>query len=558
MQRKRQKLFRYGIAGICAIATLTIFMSAESPDFKLGRNVQILYNMFRELNMFYVDPIDADKMLKDAGDGMVSNLDPYTELIPESEMSDFEFMTTGKYGGIGSLIQKKGDYVIIAQPYKGFPADKAGLKIGDMILSVNGKNIKGYETTKVSNMMKGEPGTTLKLTVRKLLSGQEETVTIKRERIALPSVPYYGVVGDSIGYILLETFTENCSEDVRNAFMNLKNRGIKSLVIDLRNNGGGILQEAVKIVSLFVPRGTEVVSMRGRNKDLDATFRTQNDPIDTQIPIAILVNNLSASASEIVAGSLQDLDRAVLVGQRTFGKGLVQSTRPLGYNSYLKVTTAKYYTPSGRCIQAVDYTHRQKDGKVSNVPDSLFKEFKTKGGRKVYDGHGVMPDEIVKPDELANITMELYAKGYFDDYANEYYKKHHSQPVDVDNFCINDEEYASFIRFIPDTSLKYESNTQIALRNLMEKAKEEQYSDTLSENFKTIESIVKTDKVSDMKKYRKEISEILENSIVLRYHYGDGVTRHKIHKDKDLNKAMEILKSGRYAEILKSQDTKRK
>ena len=390
--KKITKSVRYALIAAATLVAAGAFTAASKPDFALGRNIQILFNMFRDVSAFYVDSVDTDEMLRDAAAGMTSNLDPYTVLIPEDEMEEFEILTTGKYGGIGALVRQSGDWIAIAQPYEGFPADKAGLVIGDKLLEVDGRSIRGLDVSEVSSMLKGSPGTALRLKVEKLLTGEQADVTLRRERIKISGIPYYGMIADGVGYILHDDFTEECSLDMRRALVELKKQGATSLIIDLRGNGGGILQEAVKILSLLVPKGTEVVSMKGRIGELDETFTTQTDPIDTRMPVVVLVNSQSASAAEIVSGALQDLDRAVLLGQRTFGKGLVQSTRPLGYNAFLKVTTAKYYIPSGRCIQALDYAHRNDDGSVGTVPDSLIREFRTSGGRKVYDGGGVMPD----------------------------------------------------------------------------------------------------------------------------------------------------------------------
>ena len=395
--KKITKSVRYALIAAATLVAAGAFTAASKPDFALGRNIQILFNMFRDVSAFYVDSVDTDEMLRDAAAGMTSNLDPYTVLIPEDEMEEFEILTTGKYGGIGALVRQSGDWIAIAQPYEGFPADKAGLVIGDKLLEVDGRSIRGLDVSEVSSMLKGSPGTALRLKVEKLLTGEQADVTLRRERIKISGIPYYGMIADGVGYILHDDFTEECSLDMRRALVELKKQGATSLIIDLRGNGGGILQEAVKILSLLVPKGTEVVSMKGRIGELDETFTTQADPIDTRMPVVVLVNSQSASAAEIVSGALQDLDRAVLLGQRTFGKGLVQSTRPLGYNAFLKVTTAKYYIPSGRCIQALDYAHRNDDGSVGTVPDSLIREFRTSGGRKVYDGGGVMPDVRIEP-----------------------------------------------------------------------------------------------------------------------------------------------------------------
>lgn len=552
-----KKLKKWIVWGALLLVAGGSFAATSQPDFLLGKNIQILFNMFRDVSLFYVDSVDADRLLENAAAGMVSELDPYTELIPEKEMADFEIQATGKYAGIGAIIRKSGDYVMIAQPYKNFPADKAGLVIGDVIVAINGESIKGYDATKVSNMLKGTPGTSVKLTVEKLFTGEQEEVEIKRERIVISGVPYYGVIDGNVGYILHNDFSEDCSQDVLAAFEALKKQGITSLIIDLRGNGGGILQEAVKILSMFVPKGTTVVSMKGRSEDSNETFVTTTDPVDTEIPIAVLVNSMTASAAEIVSGSLQDLDRAVLVGQRTFGKGLVQVTRPLGYNAYLKVTTAKYYIPSGRCIQSVDYAHRNEDGSVGMVPDSLIKEYKTVAGRKVYDGGGIMPDVRLDPNYTSIFTMSLYAKGYIEDFANDYYKRHR-EGIDVDTFTLSDEEYGRFEAFMADKEVEYDSETQEALKELRRKAEREKYADRISEELDRIAEKLKEDKEADLESFKDDVRKLLEKEIILRYHYNGGVARHVSLNDPEVHRAVEVLKNGEeYRRILTSQDTPR-
>ena len=532
---------------------------SENSDFRLGRNMEILMNLFRDVNLFYVDSVSPDKLLEDAATGMTGKLDPYTEYIPEEEMADFEILTTGKYGGIGALIRKKGDWVVIAQPYKGFPADRAGLKIGDKIVEIEGQDARGFDPAKVSSLLKGDPGTTVKLKVERFATRKVEPVNIRRERIVISGVPYHGFVADSIGYIQHSDFTEDCSTDLRKAVMELKASGrLKGLILDLRGNGGGILQEAVKILSLFVPKGTEVVSMRGKFKQMDATFKTEGEPVDTELPIVVLTDRGSASAAEIVSGSLQDLDRAVLLGQRTFGKGLVQSTRPLGYNSYLKVTTAKYYIPTGRCIQAIDYAHRNEDGSVGYIPDSLIREFRTKAGRKVYDGGGIMPDVRMEPRYVSRFAMILYGKGYIEDFVDDYMRRH-PEPVDVDRFALTDADYADFTVFMKDKDVEFQSESKQALAQLREKAKQERYLDRIESQLAEIERGLKDDKESNLKLYRKELSQIIEDEIILRSHYAQGVTRHRLHSDEEVKAAIELLgDKDRYRTILSTQDTARK
>lgn len=558
MKPKNKKRITYSLLSALIVLVGAGTIAATNPDFALGRNIQILFNMFRELSLLYVDEVDPEKLMLNAADGMTRELDPYTELIPEKEMADFEIMTTGKYGGMGAIIQKKGDYVMVAQPYKGSPADKAGLQIGDIILAVDDKDVKGLEIQEVSSMLKGTPGTELSLKVRKLLTDQEQELTIKRERIVLSALPYWGIIADSIGYISHKEFTEDCSADLRNAFISMKKEGIKGLIIDLRGNGGGILQEAVKILSMFVPKGTEVVSMRGRMKELDATFTTQSEPIDTEIPVVVLINGSSASAAEIVAGAFQDLDRGVLVGQRSFGKGLVQNTRPVGFNSFLKLTTAKYYTPSGRCIQVLDYSHRAEDGSVGAVPDSLIREYSTAGGRKVYDGGGIMPDIRMPENYYSRFTNMLFAKGYIEDFANLYFKKHR-EPIDVDTFEVTDADYNEFVAFMADKPIDSESDTKQTLDQLRQRAERDKYLDRIEEELNAIEEKIQDDKQTDLEAFKDELKMLLSNEIVMRYHYIGGVVRNNAHHDPEVLKAIEVLRdTTNYHRILTSQDTERK
>ena len=553
---KGMKKYAAAIVAVFAVATLT----AAPPDgFRMGRGMEVLVNMFRDINLFYVDETDPDELLSDAAAGMTSGLDPYTTYISEEDMATFAIMTTGRYGGVGSLIRRKGDHVVFAEPYKGSPADRAGIVVGDKIIEIGGKNAAGMTTEQVSDMLKGEPGTKVKLRVERFYTGDTVSMDITREIINIPGIPYYGMVNDSIGYILNMDFTDDVSGDMRTAVMDLKRQGAKALILDYRGNGGGIVQEAVKIVSFFVPRGTEVVSLRGRNSDEDAVFVTQNEPIDTRMPLVVLVNNASASAAEIVAGSLQDLDRAVLMGRRTFGKGLVQSTRPLGYNSYLKITTAKYYLPSGRCIQAIDYARRAEDGTLSYIPDSLIREYRTRAGRKVYDGGGVMPDVKLDAEFVSRFAYVVYGKGYIYDFVDEFMKRNADREIVPGEFSLTDEDYADFTRFMADKDVEWESETKRILGQLKSAAEAERYDEAIGGYVEAIEADLKDDVASGLVLYRQEIEELIENEIVMRRAYNEGVIEHNMDKDTDIQAAVRLLGDPeRYRSILSSQDTERK
>ena len=552
MNRKYRSL---AAATLVAAAAITIF--AARNDFGLGRNMEITVNMMRELSLNYVDEVDPDKLMEGAAAGMVSDLDPYTEYIPEKGMQDFELLTTGKYGGIGALIRQKEDYVRIAQPYQGSPADLAGLKIGDKILAIDGKDAKGFTTEQVSSRLKGEPGSKVRVEVEHL-DGSKQTAVIRRERIAIPGVPYVGWVADGIGYIRHSDFTEGCYEEMRAAVERLRKEGeLKGLVLDYRSNGGGIMQEAIKILGMFVPKGTEVLSTKGRSEDSKQVFRTSSEPVLPNLPLVVLVNGSSASAAEIVAGALQDLDRAVLIGQRSFGKGLVQSTRPLGYNTMLKLTTAKYYIPSGRCIQAIDYSHSQ-EGDIRTVPDSLISEFTTRAGRKVYDGGGIMPDIRTEPEYISRFAMTLYAMGFIEDFGDEYTRRNPGQTIDIRTFSISDQDYADFAEFMKDKKVPYESDTRRALKALKKAADEDLFAD-LKEKFEKVESELKDDTQTNLATYREQVIETIKNDIVMRHGYQAGVIEHSLPGDTDVQRALDVLNNPQeYRRIVSEQDTARK
>ncbi|MDE6623417.1 MAG: S41 family peptidase [Alistipes sp.] len=541
-------------AAVAAAAVYTTF--AVRNDFGLGRNMEIAVNMMRELSLNYVDPVDPDLLMTGAAEGMVRALDPYTEFIPEEGMSDFELLTTGKYGGIGALIRQKEDYVRIAQPYEGSPADRAGLKIGDMILAIDGTDAKGFTTEQVSSRLKGEPGSKVRVTVRHL-DGTEQTETIRRERIAIPGIPYAGWLDEGIGYIRHSDFTEGCYEEMRAAIERLRTEGeLRGLVLDYRSNGGGIMQEAVKILGLFVPKGTEVLSTKGRTEESKQSYRTETEPLLPDLPLAVLVNGNSASASEIVAGALQDLDRAVLVGQRSFGKGLVQSSRPLGYNAMLKLTTAKYYIPSGRCIQAIDYSHSQQ-GSVRTVPDSLISEFSTRAGRKVYDGGGIMPDIHTEAEYISRFAATLYALGFIEDFGDEYTRRNPTLAGDPVRFSITEADYADFAEFMKDKEVPYESDTRRALKALQKAAESDRFAE-LKERFGELEAELGDDTQTNLETYRRQIVESIESDIIQRHAYTSGVIAHSLLADKEVHRAVEALRdTAEYRRITTEQDTEK-
>ena len=557
MNRVRKAL-RYVATAVVMVAVAGFFTFAVRDDFGLGRNMELLVNMMRELSTHYVDKLDPDKMMQDAAYGMVSNLDPYTAYLSEEDMKEFETATTGKYGGIGALIRKRGDYVVIAEPYKGSPADRAGLKIGDKIVAIGKEDAKGFTTEQVSSRLKGDPNTNVKVTIENLIDGERRTLNIKRERIAIPGIAYSGMLNDSIGYVRHADFTDGCYDEMRNAVEQLRADGnLKGLVLDYRNNGGGILQEAVKIVSLFTPKGTEVVSTKGRVESENKTFRTELEPLLPEIPIVVLVNGNTASSSEIVAGALQDIDRAVVMGQKSFGKGLVQSSRPLGYDAYVKMTTAKYYIPSGRCIQNVDYSEHGSEARV--VADSLIREFKTRNGRKVYDGGGIMPDVSLDTQFISRFALTLYALGIIDEFGDEYMKRHHAESIDLRNFSISDEEYERFVEFVKGRDIAYTSETRQVLGQLKKALEADRFEGALAAHIEDIEKELKDDTESNLRTYRDEIVESLNGNIVLRYFYSEGAIEHSLPADKEVAAAINLLANpAEYSEILSSRDTRRK
>ena len=523
----------------------------DQKNFEISKNLDIFYTLFRELNLFYVDEIKPEKLITTGINDMLESLDPYTTFIPEEEMDDFKFMTTGEYGGIGALISKRGDNIVVAEPYEGFPAQKAGLKAGDIFLEIDGKAVSKSTTEEVSSRLKGPANKALKLKMLRPDTKKPFEIDLIRQEIKIDPVTYSGMLDAKTGYMRLSSFTDGCADRIKESFLDLRDKkGATSMIIDLRSNPGGLLGEAVKMVNLFVKHGEEVVSTKGKVAQWDKTYRATEQPIDSVMPLILLVNRGSASASEIVSGALQDLDRAVIMGKRTFGKGLVQTTRDLSYNTKLKVTTAKYYIPSGRCIQALDYSHRNKDGSVGSIPDSLIHEFATKKGRKVFDGGGIIPDVKLDQDTLCDLAYKLIQDNIIFDYATKFASSHASI-ASPDKFEIDDAVFNDFHQFLLSKSFTYTSRSEQVLKSLVETARKERAFDESKSEFDALAKKLTRDVDSDLKKFRKEVCSILADEIVTRYYYQKGAVVASFHDDADIAKAKSVLfNQAEYSAIL--------
>lgn len=540
--KKLSKKFKVFLVVILLGAGGLVTFSFTDDYFEVSRNLDIFATLFRELNMYYVDETNPGDLMKKGIDAMLESLDPYTNYIPESDIEDYRFMTTGQYGGIGALIGQKGDNVVVTDPYEGFPAQKADIRAGDIIMEIDGKSVKGKKYDEISKILKGQPKTPVKLQIKR--EGEKEVIekTVLRDEIKINNVPFHGMLDNGIGYIKLTGFTDNAAQEVKDALLDLKSKEqLKGLILDLRGNPGGLLNEAVNIVNLFVNKGVDVVSTKGKVKEWDKLYKAINSPIDTEVPLAVLVNSGSASASEIVSGSIQDLDRGLIIGQRTFGKGLVQTTRPLSYNSQLKVTTAKYYIPSGRCIQALDYSHRNDDGSVGKIPDSLVSEFRTKSGRIVYDGGGVMPDNVTEQQILSSISQSLISKFLIFDYATLYRQKHESI-ASARNFRLSDSDYDDFVKWLSDKEYDYTTKSEKTLEELKTNAEKEKYFSALVSEYEALKKKMMHDKNSDLVKNKEEIKELLQDEIVSRYFYQNGRIEASFDFDPDIKKGEEALK----------------
>ena len=532
--------------GITIAISALLFIQAKPVDsyFEISKNLEIFANIFKELNSYYVDTIEPGKLVKTGIDAMLEELDPYTNYITESDIEEYEFQTTGKYGGIGATMRKKGEDIFIGDVYENSPSQKAGLHPGDQVISIDNQNVTGKTIEDISLLLKGAPGTQLNMKVKDAYTGEESNKMLARGEIEISSVPYAALLGNNkdIAYIKLLQFTPGCSRLVRTNLDSLKgvNTNLKGVVLDLRNNPGGLLDEAVSICNLFIDKGQLVVSTKEKMKEFDKEYRTMGASWDTKIPVTVLINGSSASASEIVAGTMQDLDRGVIIGSQSYGKGLVQVTKELGYNAKLKLTISKYYTPSGRCIQAIDYSNRNLDGSVGKVPDSLKKAYVTKGGRKVLSGGGIEPDVALEDDKISKLAVMLYSKNYFFDYATQYAKQHNTI-APASNFSLSESDFTSFTQYLQNKDYTYKTETEIALDSLKNIAAREKYFSAIQSEYTALQSKLAHDKQKDLLKNKTEIKQILESEIVSRYYYLRGRIAHGLQYDKDFEKASSLL-----------------
>jgi len=546
-----KKVIYFVVLFFITSTSVSYAQKVNDHSFKISKNLTVFNSVLRELDMFYVDTLSYDKMMKSTIDNMLEKLDPYTVYLPEEETEDLTFMTTGEYAGIGALIMKKDKEICISEPYEGMPAQRNGVRAGDVIIQVDGENVDDLSVSEVSALLKGTPNTMIKLKLQR--PGEKKPIEKEflREKIQVNPVSYSGVVADKVGYVMLNEFTDRAALELKNAVSDLvKQHNIESLVLDIRNNGGGLIDEAVKIVGYFVPKGTEVVSTKGKNKESDRIYKTPIEPVFPQLKLVILANRSSASASEIVAGSIQDLDRGVIVGERTFGKGLVQNIRPLSYGGHLKVTTAKYYIPSGRCIQALDYSHRNEDGSVGHIPDSLTSEFKTRIGRKVRDGGGIVPDTLTKDDRKINIAYYIFAQNLYFDFATRYVLLHPKIALPTE-FKLSDDDFKAFTDYLVEKKFTYTTQTEKSYNALLEMAQFEGLDKRAKDEFAALKTRLMPDITKNIEENKAEVTELLSLEILKRYYYQKGEIQYSLRTDKDVKVAVSLLSpEGKYAKIL--------
>ncbi|MGK7389870.1 MAG: S41 family peptidase [Candidatus Cyclobacteriaceae bacterium M2_1C_046] len=545
----RKSIFIF-LAGILIVFASLSFSKPGDRYFEIAKNLDIFASLFKEVNALYVDEINPNELIQTGIYAMLASLDPYTNYIPEDKIEDFRTQSTGQYGGIGAVTGIIDDKIRILMIYEGFSAHQNGLKVGDEVIKIDNIKVEDISREEANDLMRGQLGSPLNLTVKRY--GQDEPITLNfvREQVTIENIPYKGMLTEDIGYVKLNEFTMKCGRDVRNAVGELKEEGAKKIILDLRGNPGGLLMEAVNIANIFIPKGTEVVSTRGKVEENNISYSTLNHPLDTDIPVAVLINSTSASASEIVAGTLQDYDRAVVIGQKSFGKGLVQISRPLTYNSQVKITTAKYYTPSGRCIQAIDYSYRNPDGSPGKMPDSLHNEFKTRNGRVVYDGGGIDPDIKTENQEMTPIVFTLMKKGLIFNYAS-IYAHNHPEIADARTFSLTDEEYVNFISWLSEKDLSYETEVERNLEKLVAKAKEEQYYEAIKNDLTQLKDEIIKSKANDLQQNKDQIKLLLEEEIASRYYLQKGSVESVFDEDPEIIEAIEVLNNrDKYNQIL--------
>src|SRR6478609_986425 len=544
--KKRIAVFLILIAGLAGLA----FTPPAERYFEIAKNLDIFASLYKEVNGLYVDEVNPNKLIRTGIDAMLNSLDPYTNYVPEDEVEDFRAQNTGQYGGIGAGIREFGKHTLVSMVYDGYPAARGGLKIGDEITKMDEVDLSKISVDEANRLMRGQVGTTVSITVKRQGVDQPMKYTFKREKIKISNVPYVSMITPDVGYFQLTEFTQEAGKEVKNAVETLKQQGAKSIILDLRDNPGGLLVEAVNICNVFIPKGKLVVSMRGKLEESNSTYETLNNPVDVDMPVAVLINRGSASASEIVSGTLQDYDRAVIIGEKSYGKGLVQVSRPLSYNSQVKITTAKYYTPTGRCIQVLDYTHRREDGSVASVPDSIKKSFKTTRGRTVYDGGGIDPDVYLKGSEPSAITHTLYANGYLFDYATIYTAQHPTIPSATD-FSLTDQEYQEFVNWMKNKPYNYRTELEKQLALFTNEAKKERYYTDLKVQLDQITSKLTDTRKNDLITFKDQIKLLLEEDIASRYYLEKGAVEVAFKYDQDVKKSIELLNnSTQYKKIL--------
>jgi len=540
---KLSNKFLIALLSIAFIGLVSFQIKKNDRYFEIIKNLDVFTTLYKELNTYYVDEINPTQIIEIGIEAMLESLDPYTNFIPEDKIEDYRIMSTGQYGGIGTTMGQIENRHVVMMIFEGAPAETSGVKIGDELVEINGNPVEDYTTDEINTLLKGQIGTTLEIEVKRKNVKKPITFSLSRERINIESVPYYGLIENDIAYIRLTEFSSGAGSAVRSALVELKGKGAKKVILDLRGNPGGLLNESIEVSNVFIPKGLEVVSTKGKIEEWNKTYTANKNPVDVNIPLAVLISNNSASASEIVAGVMQDYDRGVLVGQRSFGKGLVQATRPLSYSSQLKITTAKYYIPSGRCIQAIDYSHRNEDGSIGKIPDSLKTEFKTRAGRVVYDGGGVSPDQAVINKGYAPITVQLIKKGFIFDFATEFYYENADLVPDPRSFEVTDNLYDKFTKWVSSKDYSYTTETEETIQQLKETADEDKYFEFIQKEIEALENEIANHKKEDLNVFRSEIKTALKEEIISRYHKRQGMIESSFKNDKEVEQAVSLLNS---------------